>query len=375
MSARKLRALLLGLLSLLAAALMPAATAHADGIDRNNDTANYSGGARLQRVEWFGNILPLPLSHCTTGFGVHRKGDNKRYLLTAGHCGQVGSNWTTAGNVLAKIGTIAERGTDRDVALIEAPSSAQIYDGGTGADTFKKTVVGTAKVTKGDSVCLSGSTTGTHCGLTVVGSGRYLNWGWQIQLRGPKGVVVANPGDSGGPVFKLTSNPDNVLAVGTITGGTDDEKKNGRLDSDGYQYVWIASIAGALNAFNIEVNTPSTPAPTTATPAPVPDPVHHALGTVTPPPSSPGSPAMAQTYYTQRLQDGFLVKSKDRPNGPEAESIIGNGTSVNVVCETNGPAVDGYPYTVWDRLDDGTWVYGYYLTTPGDGFTPALKHC
>ena len=46
-----------------------------------------------------------------------------------------------------------------------------------------------------------------------------------------------------------------------------------------------------------------------------------------------------------------------------------------MVCETTGPTEAGLPYVVWDQLDDGTYVYGYYLDTPGDGYHPALATC
>lgn len=47
---------------------------------------------------------------------------------------------------------------------------------------------------------------------------QYLDWGWQIQLPRSQGVRVVTPGDSAGPVFKLASNPDKVLAGGTTNG-------------------------------------------------------------------------------------------------------------------------------------------------------------
>jgi hypothetical protein len=59
-------------------------------------------------------------------------------------------------------------------------------------------------------------------------------------------------------------------------------------------------------------------------------------------------------------------------------SIVGwlpNGSGVEVVCQTNGPTEDGLPYTVWDHMDDGNWVYDYYVTTPGDGYHIVLTHC
>ncbi|GGR00656.1 hypothetical protein [Kitasatospora griseola] len=114
-------------------------------------------------------------------------------------------------------------------------------------------------------------------------------------------------------------------------------------------------------------------------PAPRPAPLGQD-STPAPPHNGPSSQPQGQNdrpgkaFTTQRITDGFLVKSKDRPNGPDAGHIDGgpnhdgNGFPVQVDCEAHGPAVDGHPYTVWDRLTDGYWVYGYYLTTPGNGF-------
>ncbi|KDN80472.1 DUF6973 domain-containing protein [Kitasatospora cheerisanensis] len=85
--------------------------------------------------------------------------------------------------------------------------------------------------------------------------------------------------------------------------------------------------------------------------------------------------APAQTYTVHRLTDGFLAQWTGPGSGQVAGRLPGNGTEVRVVCQTNGPTVDGLPYTLWDRLDTGLYVYDYYLTTPGDAFTPALAHC
>ncbi|MGW4896033.1 C2 family cysteine protease [Kitasatospora sp. NPDC004240] len=78
-------------------------------------------------------------------------------------------------------------------------------------------------------------------------------------------------------------------------------------------------------------------------------------------------------FHTQRLSDGFLVKSQGRPGGPRAGQVDGNGTELRIVCQAHGPAEDGQPYTVWDRLEDGTWVYDFYTTTPGNGFDVGMR--
>jgi Putative amidase domain len=79
-------------------------------------------------------------------------------------------------------------------------------------------------------------------------------------------------------------------------------------------------------------------------------------------------------YHIQRT-DGSLAAWSGPGTGRIVDQLGGNGTPVEVVCETTGPTEDGLPYVVWDQLDDGTYVYGYYLDTPGDGYHPALTPC
>jgi hypothetical protein len=63
---------------------------------------------------------------------------------------------------------------------------------------------------------------------------------------------------------------------------------------------------------------------------------------------------------------------------------VPNGTSLTVACQiSDGAQVDdrtrsGRPFTTWDQLSDGTWVYDWYMTTPvvgNDGFSPGMPHC
>jgi hypothetical protein len=79
-------------------------------------------------------------------------------------------------------------------------------------------------------------------------------------------------------------------------------------------------------------------------------------------------------YHVQRT-DGSLAQWSGPGTGRIVSSLGGDGTPVEVVCETTGATEDGLPYVVWDQLDDGTYVYGYYLDTPGDGYHPALTLC
>ncbi|MEV4252206.1 trypsin-like serine protease [Spirillospora sp. NPDC049652] len=261
------RAAGIGLAALLT--LAPTA-AHADGADRDNDSPNFSGGARISvRVAWW--VLPFndwrgTSPECTTGFGVHSKADpGKTFLLTAAHCDVTGSwmtdgsgNFYTPGDKL--VGAITDSRAQTDAALLQAPSGSEIYDGGTGAATFKKRVVGSAVPPIGETVCLSGAKSGTSCGLEVIGTNRHETLGGHTfdgltELRAPAGAVVAGPGDSGGPVFVLGSQPNTVLAVGTVSGGSVNNDGVPVVADDGYQHIWIAPVRPALDAFGVELNT------------------------------------------------------------------------------------------------------------------------
>lgn len=61
-----------------------------------------------------------------------------------------------------------------------------------------------------------------------------------------------------------------------------------------------------------------------------------------------------------------------------------NGTTLNVVCQVNnGDQADGRtqygrPFRTWDQLNDGTFVYDWYMNTPTvatDGYSPGIAHC
>ena len=63
---------------------------------------------------------------------------------------------------------------------------------------------------------------------------------------------------------------------------------------------------------------------------------------------------------------------------------VPNGTALNVVCQindgaqTDGRTMSGRPFTTWDQLSDGTFVYDWYMTTPvvgADGFSQGMLPC
>jgi surface antigen len=79
---------------------------------------------------------------------------------------------------------------------------------------------------------------------------------------------------------------------------------------------------------------------------------------------------------------GLAVQSQ-----PHVNHVVGwatNGTTLFVVCQTkNGDQVDGRtqygrPFTTWDKLSDGNYVYDWYMTTPTvatSGYSPGIAAC
>jgi len=84
-------------------------------------------------------------------------------------------------------------------------------------------------------------------------------------------------------------------------------------------------------------------------------------------------------YWTIQNTDSAGLYEHTRPdiNSPTVGSLR-NGTAVEVICQTNGTTdpYDNLPYTVWDKLDNGSYIYdGYFVSSPGDGYHIVLQHC
>src|SRR5215469_6824578 len=66
--------------------------------------------------------------------------------------------------------------------------------------------------------------------------------------------------------------------------------------------------------------------------------------------------------------------------GPDINSPITGWlnyeTAIEVQCQVNGTTdpPDKLPYTVWDQLENGYWVYdGVFVSSPGDGYHIVLN--
>ena len=195
--------------TLRAAAGVPLRVLHEEpmaDVSRQDDSPPWWGGART----WNQTASTL----CTSGFGV-RDGANQRYILTAEHCGQVGSRIADARGEY--IGTTSRGHDDHDIGLIPAPTENFMYVGGGDSNTGVR-VTGWGHVFVGQYLCQSGVTSaeatgGPVCNLKVI-------FCWQdredlVEAEQTQGQTAARGGDSGGSVYSNASG--GVVANGTVT--------------------------------------------------------------------------------------------------------------------------------------------------------------
>ncbi|GAB7193493.1 hypothetical protein NUM3379_42030 [Kineococcus sp. NUM-3379] len=176
---------------------------------RGDDWAPYWGGAR-----WNG---------CSTGFAVWVGGQTK--MLSAGHCGANGGGAYDGGGQF--MGTIGGDSDAYDTMYLNASSSGRVYDGGVGTGEFSKPVAGASRSYVGNWICTSGSRSGARCNIQVRsvnrtiwvtnGSGQGYHMYGLVHAEQAQRTNAAGNGDSGGPVFSLSADPNRVVAKGTIS--------------------------------------------------------------------------------------------------------------------------------------------------------------
>ena len=200
--------------------------------------AGSTGGAlRIQRTA--GVFTPLLSAgdaiygtryRCSLGFNV--VSGTTYYFLTAGHCGNLESNWYTSASRTTLIGpTVSSSFPGNDYALVRYANTSLSHPGGyTVADAFV-----------GEKVTRDGSTTGVHSGTVTA-----LNV--SVRYRGHPGgtvsgliqtTVCAEGGDSGGPLY------DGTKALGLTSGGSGDCTSGGT--------TFFQPVREAANAYGVTI--------------------------------------------------------------------------------------------------------------------------
>jgi streptogrisin D len=151
-------------------------------------------------------------SRCSAGFNT-RSGSGRNYVLTAGHCTDLGGTWTTSsGQTIGPVAASSFPGNDYGAIRISSPASLDPRGGVLHNGAFRD-ITGASRVPVGSSACKTGSTTGTTCG-TVLAYNVTVNYAEGTVFGLTRTDICTQPGDSGGALYAGS------LAQGITSGGS-----------------------------------------------------------------------------------------------------------------------------------------------------------
>jgi len=200
-----------------------------------------------ERPQTFWNLISGQAITTTAGarcsLGFNARSGSARYVITAGHCGNLRGTWSGSGGT---IGTVANSSfPTNDYSRITVSSSAAVSTAlvdrfSSGSDV---TVAGSSAAGNGAAVCRSGSTTGWHCG-NITGLNQTVCYQEGCVGQTIRTNVCAEPGDSGGA---LVTSGTRVQAQGLTSGGS------GNCSSGGTTF--FQPINEALSAYGLTLVT------------------------------------------------------------------------------------------------------------------------
>jgi Trypsin./Alpha-lytic protease prodomain. len=205
--------------------------------------APFGGAVRIQQIPGTlstlisgGDAIYTSGARCSLGFNV--RSGNTYYFLTAGHCTNIGANWTAGGSTIGTRVGSSFPGNDYGIVryaagVAQQPGDVYLYNG------RYQDITGAANPVVNQSVQRSGSTTGLRSGRVTA-----LNVTVTYQGSGTvsgliRTTVCAEPGDSGGPLFSGST------ALGLTSGGS------GNCTVGGVTY--FQPVVEALNAYGVSV--------------------------------------------------------------------------------------------------------------------------
>jgi streptogrisin D len=154
-------------------------------------------------------------SRCSAGFNT-RSGSGRNYVLTAGHCTDLGGTWTTSGGqTIGPVAASSFPGNDYGAIRISSPAALDPRGGVLHYGAFRD-ITGASRVAVGASACKTGSTTGTTCG-TVQGYNVTVNYAEGTVFGLTRTNICTQPGDSGGAMY-AGSRAQGITSGGSIGG-------------------------------------------------------------------------------------------------------------------------------------------------------------
>jgi streptogrisin D len=183
---------------------------------------SFGAAVRIQRTPavqtqafYGGQAILRGGSRCSAGFNT-RSGSGRNYVLTAGHCTNLGGTWTTSsGQTIGPVAASSFPGNDYGAIRISDPAALDPRGGVLYYGAFRD-ITGAGRVAVGSQACKTGSTTGTTCGTVQA---------YNVTVRYAEGAVFGltrtnictQPGDSGGAMF-AGSQAQGITSGGTIGG-------------------------------------------------------------------------------------------------------------------------------------------------------------
>lgn len=189
-------------------------------------------------------------SNCTSGIPAVSTWDGRQWLVTAGHCYDVGDHVSAAGGNY--IGQVKYDLPAIDAAFIEAPTYRYTWDG-VDATGYSRYLNGVRNVAVGDFTCQLGYNSKVVCNIRTVYAG---NASWTVNgttVWGSYGVphyggIVGRGGDSGGPVIYINNAESRQLnGIVSVGYGCDSAK-------DCYTGLGWVDVWSIFNTFAIKLN-------------------------------------------------------------------------------------------------------------------------
>jgi hypothetical protein len=180
---------------------------------------SFGAAARVERTPaaqtqafYGGQAIDRSGSRCSAGFNT-RSGSGRNYVLTAGHCTDLGGTWTTSGGqTIGPVAASSFPGNDYGAIRISNPAALDPR-GGVLHDGAFRDITEAGRVLVNGSACKTGATTGTTCGV-VQAYNVTVNYAEGTVFGLTRTNICTQPGDSGGAMYA------DSLAQGITSGGT-----------------------------------------------------------------------------------------------------------------------------------------------------------